>query len=239
MARASRSAEPSRRRAASRRESRQREQRDDGVDLAPGGADVKQIRVQEQEGPGPTADRRRDAAVSQDRGHQVGEADVGRDHRDLDGEVVDQEVVTDRVEATVDQPQQQRPRRRIPHRVDHAETGVVEHAAQVQGHVRVVAAPDQVAGGHEDAGVVGVPEHEPQAELQADAQHEHPAVGCRRPSPAPTRRRAAAADAVAPRPPACSVGSRAQSRSSAGTAGKRVLARRRTSTRGSYLKLLP
>ena len=69
-------------------ERRQGAERDERVDLPPGGADEDQKRIEEQEDPGPARRRRVGAEVLEDGADQIGEAHVGGDHRELDGEVV-------------------------------------------------------------------------------------------------------------------------------------------------------
>ena len=120
---------------------------------------------------------------SKHRADKVGEADRRDDHGELDGEVVDEQLVEERVRAAVDEPERERPGRRIPHRRDRPEQDVMEHLGQVAGDVRVVARADQVAGGHEDARVGGVPEQRAEGELQGDAQEEDAPV--RRDEPRP------------------------------------------------------
>ena len=75
---------------------RQRHQRHDAVDLSPGGGEVEQEGVEEQEGPGASRLCRRRAEVLDRGGRQVGEADVGGDHRKLDRQVVEQQLVNER-----------------------------------------------------------------------------------------------------------------------------------------------
>ena len=91
-------------------------------------------------------------------------------------------------------PVHERPRRRVPDGGQLAEADVLEDRAQVQRRVWAVARAHQIAGGHEDARVVGVPEERSQDELQDDAQREDaPVVAesrlrCRHARPAASRR---------------------------------------------------
>ena len=114
---------------------------------------------------------------------KVGEGHRRDYHGELDGEVVHEQLMEERVGASVDEPERERPGWRIPHRRDRPEQDVMEHLGQVAGDVRVVARADQVAGGHEDARVGGVPEQCAEGELQGDAQEEDAPV--RRDEPRP------------------------------------------------------
>ena len=68
------------------------EQGDDHVDLPPGGAGEEDQRVEEQEGPGLATRPGLGPGPAQRRGHDVGETDGGRDHRQLERQVVREQV---------------------------------------------------------------------------------------------------------------------------------------------------
>ena len=166
----------------------QGEERDDGVDLAPDGADVEQERVEEQCEPGAPDGGGRGAEVLQRRAGEVREPRVRRDHRQLDRDRVQVEVRQERVAQAVDAAEQQRPRRRVADRVAPLEHPVVEHGPQVERQVGTVAGADEVAGRLEDPQVVrGVVRQHGEGELQQDAEDEEATVRCAQPRPAPAR----------------------------------------------------
>ena len=110
----------------------------------------------------------------------------------------DEEARSERVDDPVQEPQRQGPRRRVPHRGQRVEADVMERRAEVLPHVRVLAGAHEVAGAHEDARVVGVPESERQRELQDDAEQQDAPVGRGERPPGARRPRAAGRGGVIP-----------------------------------------